>query len=260
MLTVVRKIGWELWLTVLVLVGWWVLSANSLNPYFPPLHLILERAKEVFIWDGVTADVIPSIRRLALGFASACVVGTALGVLLGSVRWLDTATRPYVELMRATPGVALMPIIMLVLGLGDSFKTFTIALVCTFPILINTIDGVRSVEPVLKDVARSFRLTRRDRVRFIILPNAAPQVFAGARTSLSIGIIAMTASEMLGEPGGLGNFVLQAYRSFRFADMWAGIIALGILGYVLSKLFTLVENRVLAWHKGFTAHTSGGKS
>lgn len=260
MLAVARKIGWELWLTVLVIVLWWVLSANSINPYFPPLQLIIERAKEIFIWDGVTTDVVPSVRRLAVGFGAACVAGVALGVLLGSVRWLETATRPYVELMRATPGVALMPIIMLVLGLGDSFKMFTIAMVCTWPILINTVDGVRSVEPVLKDVARSFRLTTRDKIRFIVLPNAAPQVFAGARTALSIGIIAMTATEMLGEPGGLGNFTLQAYRSFRFADMWAGIIALGLLGYVLSKLFTLVENRVLAWHKGFTAHTSGGKS
>ena len=257
---IARKIGWELWLTVLVLVVWWFGSAGSTNPYFPPLQLILERAREVFVWDGVTTDVVPSLRRLAIGFGSACVVGTALGILLGSVRWLETATRPYVEFMRATPGVALMPIIMLVLGLGDSFKTFTIGLVCTWPILINAIDGVRSVEPVLKDVATTFRLSTAHRIRFIVLPNAAPQVFAGARTALAIGIIAMTATEMIGEPGGLGNFTLQAYRSFRFPDMWAGIIALGVLGYILSKLFTLVEDHVLAWHKGFTAHTNGGKS
>ena len=253
-----RLVAWEIWLPVVVLALWWAASAGSLNPYFPPLQLILERSRDIWIWDGFHTDIVPSLRRLGVGFACACVVGTSLGLILASVRWLDEATRPYVELMRATPGVALMPVIMLVLGLGDSFKTFTVALVCTWPILLNTIDGVRSVEPLLKDVATSYRLRRRDRVRFIILPNAAPQVFAGARTSLAIGLIAMTVTEMIGEPGGVGSFTLIAYRSFRFADMWAGIIALGVLGYILSKLFTVVENRVLAWHKGLSAHNSGG--
>ncbi|UDY24585.1 ABC transporter permease [Nocardioides sp. Kera G14] len=259
MIRYVRLVSWEIWLPIVLLVAWWFASANSINPYFPPLQTILERCKEIWIWDGFHTDIVPSLRRLAIGFGAACVVGTALGVLLGTVHWLDNATRPYVELMRATPGVALMPVIMLVLGLGDSFKTFTIAMVCTWPILLNAVDGVRSVEPLLKDVATSYRLSLRDRIRYIILPNAAPQVFAGARTALAIGIVAMTVTEMVGDPGGVGSFTLLAYRSFRFADMWAGIIALGILGYILSKLFTLVENRVLGWHKGMTAHNLGGK-
>lgn len=254
-----RLVAWEIWLPIVVLALWWVMSANSTNPYFPPLETILTRSREIWIWDGFRTDIVPSLIRLGVGFAAACVVGTALGLLLGAVHWLDNATRPYVEFVRAAPGVAIMPVIMLVLGLGDSFKTFTIAMVCTWPILLNTIDGVRSVEPLLKDVARSYRLSMVERIRFMILPNAAPQVFAGARTALAIGILAMTVTEMVGEPGGLGSFTLIAYRSFRFADMWAGIIALGVLGYLLSKLFTLVENHVLAWHKGLTAHNNGGK-
>lgn len=258
MIRYLRLAAWEIWLPIVVLALWWVASANSVNPYFPPLQRILERSREIWIWHGFHTDILPSLMRLGIGFGSACVFGVLLGLLLGTVRWLDSATRPYVEFMRATPGVALMPVIMLVLGLGDSFKTFTVALVCTWPILLNTIDGVRSVEPLLKDVATSYQLTRRDRVLFIIFPNAAPQVFAGARTALAIGLIAMTITEMMGEPGGVGSFTLIAYRSFRFADMWAGIIALGVLGYILSKLFTLVENHVLAWHKGLTAHNSGG--
>jgi ABC-type nitrate/sulfonate/bicarbonate transport system permease component len=254
-----RLVAWEIWLPVVVVALWWVASATSVNPYFPPLQLILERSRDIWIWDGLRTDIVPSLVRLGIGFGAACVAGTLLGLLLGTVHWLDSATRPYVEFMRATPGVAVMPVIMLVLGLGDEFKTFTIALVCTWPILLNTIDGVRSVEPLLKDVATSYRLRPRDRVWSIIFPNAAPQVFAGARTALAIGLIAMTVTEMLGEPGGVGSFTLIAYRSFRFADMWAGIIALGVLGYILSKLFTMVENRALAWHKGLMAHNSGGK-
>lgn len=258
MLKVVRHIGWELWLPVLLVAAWWLATAQSVNPYFPPLQTILERFWEIWIFEGIVTDVLPSIRRLALGFAAAAVVGVGAGLFLGTVGWLENATRPWVEFMRATPGIALMPVMMLVLGIDDGFKVGTIALVCTWPILLNTIDGVRSVEPVLKDVAASYRLTVLDRIRFIVLPNAGPQIFAGARTALAIGVIAMVATEMMGSPGGLGHFTLLAYRSFRFPDMWAGIIALGILGYLLNKLFTLVERRVLAWHRGLIAHSQGG--
>lgn len=260
MKTYLRRIGWEIWLPIVLVILWWALSANSSNPYFPSLASIVDRTGQIWFWNGFTTDFVPSIRRLAISFLISLVAGVALGVLLGSVRWLDHALRPYIEFMRSTPGVALMPVIMLVLGLGDSFKVFTLAMVCTWPILLNTVDGVRSVEPLLKDVARSYRLRPIERIRFIVLPNAAPQIFAGARTSLAIGIIAMTIVEMIGEPGGIGNFTLMAYRSFRFPDMWSGMIVLGVLGYVLSKLFTFVENRVLAWHRGLTALNRGGTS
>lgn len=254
-----RRLIWEIWLPVVVLAIWWVSSANSTNSYFPPLQDILARSWDIWIWEGFQTDIVPSLQRLALGFGAACVVGTVLGLVLGSVRWLDNVTRPYVEFLRAAPGVAVIPVIMLVLGIGESFKVFTIALVCTWPILLNAIDGVRSVEPILRDFATSYRLSSWEKIRYIFLPNGAPQIFAGARTSLAIGVLAMTVTEMVGEPGGLGSFTLTAYRSFRFTDMWAGIIALGALGYILSKLFIVVENRALVWHKGMTAHNSGGK-
>lgn len=256
---VLQRIGWEVWLPIVLVALWWVVSADSINTYFPPLHDIVERSRDLWIWQGTKEDILPSVRRLAIGYVIACAAGTLVGLLFGTIGWLENATRPYVEFMRATPGVALMPLISLVFGLGDTFKIVTIAVVCAWPVLLNTVDGVQSVEPILKDVARSYRMSTRDRVRYILLPSAAPQIFAGARTALAIGVIAMTATEMVGVGGGLGFFTLNASTSFDYSGLWSGIIALGVLGYILNKLFSLVEGTVLAWHKGFVAHSQGGK-
>lgn len=258
-MSIVRRLSWELWLPVLLVAAWWIASAGSTDIYFPPLSSIMDEFVEIWFFDGIKTEIWPSLQRLFLGFGLACLVGVGLGMLLGMVHWLEEAVRPLVEFMRATPGVAILPVMMLLLGLGSTMKVSMIALVATWPILLNTIDGVRSVEPVLLQVSRTYRLSPMDRVRFMILPNAAPQIFAGARTALAISFVAMVISEMVGTPGGIGYFVLDAQRSFNTTAMWAGIIALGILGYLINRLFAMVESHVLAWHRGMTAHNNGGK-
>ena len=252
------KILWEIWLPLLLIVVWWVGSANSTSFYFPPLSVIASEFNDLWVFEKVPTEIFPSLGRLFLGFGIAVLVGVSLGLLLGTVDWLERAVRPLIEFLRATPGIALLPIMMLILGLGTSMKVAIIALVTTWPILLNTIDGVRSVEPVLRDVARSYRLSTGHRLRYIVLPTAGPQIFAGARTALAIGVVAMVISEMVGTPGGIGYFILNSQREFNIAAMWTGIIALGILGYLLNKLFGLVENRVLRWHKGMMSHHEGG--
>lgn len=257
--TVLRRLTWELWLPVVLIAIWWIVSAGSTDPYFPPLAEILDKFAQVWFFDGIRTEIWPSLQRLFVGFGLACVAGVGLGLLLGVMTRLDNAVRPIVEFLRATPGVAILPVMILLLGLGDSMKITIIALVATWPILLNTIDGVRSVEPVLHQVAATYRITLVDRIRFLILPAASPQIFAGARTALSISVVAMVIAEMVGTPGGIGYYILDAQRGFKITSMWAGIIALGILGYLLNKLFALVERRALAWHAGMTAHNRGGK-
>ncbi|EIE99277.1 ABC transporter permease [Saccharomonospora glauca] len=258
-MSILRRILMELWVPLLLLAIWWFASADSVNFYYPPLSRILDEFGDIWIVDGIRTEVWPSLQRLVVGYGAAVVLGVALSLLLGMVGWLESAVRPIVEFLRATPGVAILPVMMLFFGLGTAMKISLIALVATWPVLLNTIDGVRSVEPVLHQVAASHRLRWRDRVRFIVLPAAAPQIFAGARTALAISVVAMVMSEMVGAPGGIGHFVLDAQRGFNTTAMWTGIIALGVFGYLLNKVFALVENRVLAWHKGMTAHDHGGK-
>lgn len=257
-LSALRRIAWEIWLPILLLVVWLLVSAQVNSFYFPPLTEILEVSGELWFWQGTIEDIIPSVVRLLTGFALGTLAGIVFGVLLGLLRGLEDAIRPVLEFVRATPGVALLPLVMLFLGVGDAMKIIMIAIVSVWPVLLNTIDAVRSVEPVQLQVARSFHLDRMSRLRYMLLPSAAPQVFAGARTALATSVIAMVFTEMVGSPGGIGYFILNAQRRFQTVEMWSGILALGVVGYLLNYLFRVVEHRMLRWHRLMNTHGKTG--
>jgi ABC-type nitrate/sulfonate/bicarbonate transport system permease component len=120
-------------------------------------------------------------------------------------------------------------------------------------VLLNTMDGIGGIDHTLLDTARVYQIGARDRILRIMLPAAGPQIFAGLRTSLSLSLILMVISEMVASTNGIGYFVLQSQRTFAIPEMWAGIVLLGILGYVLNLIFLLVERRVLRWHRGARA-------
>jgi ABC-type nitrate/sulfonate/bicarbonate transport system permease component len=191
--------------------------------------------------------------RLALGYGIACAVAVAAGLALGLSRPLRRATDPIVQFLRSIPPPALLPFGILVLGVGTSMKVFIIAFVCLWPVLLNTIDGVAGVDPTLRETARVYDISQRDQILRVTLPSAAPQIFAGMRTSLSLALILMVISEMVASTNGIGYFVLQSQRSFAIPEMWSGILLLGILGYVLNVIFVLIERRVLRWHRGARA-------
>jgi len=240
----------EVLVPILVLVAWGVWSSGSDTYYFPPLTDILETFADTWLFERVGSDVVPSLVRLGLGYAIACLLGVGVGLALGSSRTLRRAADPIVQFLRAIPPPALLPFGILVMGVGTSMKVFIIAFVCLWPVLLNTIDGVAGVDPTLKDTARVYGIQGRDRIVRILLPAAGPQIFAGMRTSLSLALILMVISEMVASSNGIGYFVLQSQRSFAIPEMWSGILLLGMLGYVLNALFLVVERRVLRWHRG----------
>ncbi|MET7608210.1 ABC transporter permease [Streptomyces avermitilis] len=231
----------------------WVASTTSQTYYYPPLGEILRAFNELWLFERFSTDVLPSLTRLFAGYAIAVAGGVFLGLLLGRSRVIRRMTSPIVEFLRAIPSTALIPLAMLVFGVGDTSKIFLIAVACLWPILLNTVDGVSGVEPTLIDTGRVYRIGRFDQLRSVVLPSAAPQIFAGMRTSLSLAVILMVVSEMVASSNGIGYFVLQSQRTFAIVEMWSGIVLLGLLGYVLNVLFVLVENRVLAWHRGARA-------
>jgi ABC-type nitrate/sulfonate/bicarbonate transport system permease component len=231
----------------------WFWSAGSDVYYYPPLKDVLETFKDTWLFDRFGSDVIPSLERLFLGYFIAVAVGVGAGVALGLSPVLRRATSPIVEFLRAIPAPALLPFALLVLGVGTTSKVFVIAFVCVWPILLNAIDGVSGVDPTLVDTGRVYRVPARDRLTRVVLPAAAPQIFAGMRTSLSLALILMVISEMVASSNGIGYFVLQSQRSFAIPEMWSGIILLGLLGYLFNAVFLLVERRVLRWHRGARA-------
>jgi len=155
-----------------------------------------------------------------------------------------------VEVLRPVPPPVVIPVALLFFGLEDEMKIFVIFFSCAWPILLNTIDGVRNIDWVLLNTAKTFRLSRVQTIRRIILPAASPQIMTGLRVSLPIMLILVVISEMVGSTDGIGYFILDAQRRFRVAQMYAGMLTLAILGYALNQLFNLVHRRLLSWHWG----------
>jgi len=237
-------------LAPLVLLGvWWAASAGSTDPYFPALSKIFDKFSQVWLFRRFDSDVVPSLARMFAGYALAAVIGLPLGVALGLAPRLHEAVAPVLEFFRAIPPPALIPFGIVVLGVGDAMKIFIIVAVCVFPIMLNAVDGVRGVDPGLVDTAKAYQVSRRDRLMHVVVPAAAPQMFAGLRTGLALALILMVISEMVASTSGIGYFVLQSQRTFAITEMWTGILLLGILGYLLNLVFALVERRVLRWHR-----------
>jgi ABC-type nitrate/sulfonate/bicarbonate transport system permease component len=239
----------ELAVALVLLAIWWMWSAGSDSFYFPPLREIVATFGDTWVFDRVGSDLVPSLFRLTAGFMIAVVVGVGGGMLLGLSNIARRIAGPVVEFLRAIPPPALIPAAIVALGIGDAMKVFIIAIACVWPILLNTVDGVAGVESTLSETATSYGIRRRDRLRFVILPAALPQIFAGMRISLSVAIIVMVVSEMVASSNGIGFFILQSQRSFAIPEMWSGIVLLGLLGYAMNHGLTLVERRALRWHR-----------
>jgi ABC-type nitrate/sulfonate/bicarbonate transport system permease component len=242
----------ELWLPVLIVALWWWLSSNSESLFYPPLKEILEQVREVFLSSQIDENVLPSLTHLFVGFALASVAGVLLGILLGLNRWVRAAVEPLVHFLRALPAPALLPFAIIAFGIGSAMKIWVIAFTAFFPILLNTIDGVRGRDPATIDVARAYRVQRWPRFASIVVPAALPQIFAGLRVGLQTALLLMVVSELVASTGGIGFVILQSQQVFDTPTMWAGIVVLGVLGYVLNWAFGRVERRVLGWY--FTSH------
>jgi ABC-type nitrate/sulfonate/bicarbonate transport system permease component len=251
-----RMSALELWLPIGLVTVWWLASQDSTSIYFPPLSDILESFREDWLSAEGVDNLRPSLTVLGAGFGLAVVVGVSLGAVLGLSPAAERATRPLLELLRAVPGVALLPVFIVLIGIGTDMKIVLVASGAVWPVLLNTTDGVRSTEPLLIDMAVSYGMGLRRRLRSIVLPAASPQIFAGARTALAISVIIMVVSETVGSEGGIGYFLLAAQRNFQITDMWGTIIALGVLGYLLNVVFRLVEAVVLRWHRLYQSRLS----
>jgi len=246
-----RRVLIVLALPVALLTAWWFVSASSTNIYAPPLSGIVEQFVAVWVrGDRLAQDVVPSLGRLAVGYALAVGLGIALGVALGLSRRARQALEPLLEFFRAIPAPVLIPVLILLTGIGTTQKVLVIASGCIWPVLLNTVEGVRATDEVLAETCRCYGITGLSRLRHLVLRAASPQIVTGMRQALSIAVILMVISEMFASDNGIGYAVLDFQRSFAIPEMWSGILLLGILGVVLSLLFRAFENRTLGWYHG----------
>jgi ABC-type nitrate/sulfonate/bicarbonate transport system permease component len=219
---------------------------------FPPASAILSTFWDSLVSGEILRQLGVSLWRAAMGYALAAIVAVALGVAMGYWRRIYEACELLIELLRAVPPPAVIPLAMVFLGIGDALKVFIIFFACFFPILINTIDGVRGADPVLIRTARTFGLSRLQTVWKVILPVAGPSIMTGLRIATAIALILTVISEMIGATSGIGYFILGSQRTLNITQMYAGILMLALTGYAINRVFLMVDARLMAWHKGLT--------
>ncbi|SDB81295.1 ABC-type nitrate/sulfonate/bicarbonate transport system, permease component [Raineyella antarctica] len=246
-----------------ILVVWQVSTMLMDNPFFPTPVKIVQKAAVLWLPgpDGLLTrsmrlDVLPSIARALTGFGLAIVAGVALGTAIALSRRLEGFLDWILQFMRAVPPPTLFPVFLILLGTTDQMRIALIAFGSVWPILLNTIEGVRGVRPLTIETSRVFRISPARRLFEVILPSAGPKILAGVRTSLSLALILMVISEMIASSSGIGHQLVQAQRSFAITNMWAGILLLAILGYLFNLILTLVERRILAWQRESGRETS----
>jgi ABC-type nitrate/sulfonate/bicarbonate transport system permease component len=248
------KIAAEITVPLLLLLAWQLWTVHADDPNFPRLSTILVTFRKMWFFSQFGSDVVPSLERIALGFGIAVVAGILIGIPLGLSPKARLWSLPHVEYWRAVPPPALLPIsIILVHSIGNTQKVAFIAFFCLFPVLLNTIDGVRGIEPTFLETARSYGMGKVERVRRIVLPAASPQIAAGMRNALALAVITMVLSEYFASSNGVGYVLLISKNTFQLAPMWAAIVLIGVLGYLLNVVFLLLERRLLAWHRGWRA-------
>ncbi|HEU5155885.1 MAG TPA: ABC transporter permease [Streptosporangiaceae bacterium] len=242
----VRVLG----LPVALVLAWWAVTAGEDNFYFPPPTTVATTFVDVWVSGRLLDDVLPSVGRLLAGLALALAAGVGLGLLIGLSPRVRAVFEPALEFLRAIPPPVLVPVMLLVAGVGDRMKILVILSGCLWPILLNTVEGARSVDEVLGDTCRCYGIQGAARIRHLVLRAASPQIMTGIRQALSIGIILMVISEMFAASSGLGFAILQFQRGFQIPEMWSGMVVLSLIGVTLSVIFRQVERRVLAWHQG----------
>lgn len=197
--------------------------------------------------DAPTKEAPAQLQRAASGFAIAVALGVPLGLLIGWYRTLADILNPLLELFRNTAPLALLPVFVLVLGMGETSKISMVVYSCIWPVLLSTVSGVRNVDPLLIRSARSMALKPVQLFVKVVLPASVPAVFTGIRVAGAYSILVLIAAEMVGAKAGLGYLVNYSQFTFEIPKMYAGIVTPALLGLAFNHAVLLVERRLTAW-------------
>ncbi|PAQ04184.1 ABC transporter permease [Mesorhizobium mediterraneum] len=213
----------------------------------PPIDTIV-----IALWNGLAGgtllgDIAISLQRAGLAFAAAVAVAIPLGLFMGQVRAVETALDPILQVFRQTSALALYPVFILLLGLGEASKVFVIFWATLFPLLLNTISGVKQVDPKLLEMARVYGAARLTVFRRVVLPGAVPSIFVGLRLSATTALLLLIASEMIGANKGIGFQVMNAQYNFQIPLMFAAIVILAGLGLIANQALVSLQRRLCRW-------------
>lgn len=253
--SLLRRLRWiRQWIVLAVAVYLWQLWASAhQSPFFPPPSAILAKmhqrwfsgpAAHLFLSADGTGNIVPSVERILIGLAISVVIAIPLGIAVGRSAALAGYVDPLLQFARAIPVVTAAPVFLALFRIGTQMEVATIVSGTIWPLLLNTIDGARTVDGVQLETAAAFRLSAPGRLRFVIIPSAWPKILTGLRLSVSLSLILMVFSELVGSSNGLGYEMTNASNSFDLPSLWAVVVLLGILGYVLNAILYGAERRL----------------
>lgn len=240
-------------LIVILLVAWQVWTMLNKNPYFPqPVVIVGNTMKLLFAPPNPAVgipDILTFLARMLSGFVIGSAVGILVGMGIGLKRALGDLTNPIIEFLRSIPATATLPIFIILFGGEDGMRVGFIAFGLTWYVIINTASGVSTIDQVVLDMTKAFRISRMKTMFRVVLPAASPKIFAGLRIALTTSMLLTVVSEFYLVNRGIGFQLLQSLNQFAFANMWSWMLILAILGYLANTLLELVEHRVLRWDR-----------
>ena len=234
-----------------LLLIWQLMSwFKLLDARFIPSPLTIAEGGVALIRSGeLWVHLRVSLVRLALGFLVGTLPGIAIGLLMGLSRWVRAALDPIVAATYPIPKIAILPLIMLFFGIGEASKVAIIAIAVVYLVLINTMVGVMTIEPIYFDVAKNFGAPWRKLFTRVIIPGALPMIFAGLRLSLGVSLIVIVSAEFVAAKSGIGYLIWTSWETLVIENMFVGIIVITVLGVVSTFLLKEVERALIPWRK-----------
>lgn len=244
--------GWVFVLAFTVLLEV-VVRLGILTQYFPPPTEIARALVATIVSGELSLEIGATLLAFAQGLGLAAVAAVFIGLLMGTSQTFYNAVKILVEVLRPISAVALIPLAILLFGLGFSMRIPVVFYAAFWPMLFNVFYGVRGVDPLIVDTARNFGLNRRQILWRVVFPSALPSVVTGFRVSAAIALIVTISVELIAGNSGVGYYVARMEQANRLPELYAGIMFAGILGYVFNLLFLAIERRILFWS---TSHRS----
>ncbi|MFC8045507.1 ABC transporter permease [Nocardia sp. NPDC057353] len=215
--------------------------------FLPPFSTVAQAFADLLASGELWIHVEASLGRSLSGFAIALSIAVPLGIAIAWYKPVAELLNPILELFRNTAALALLPVFVLILGIGETSKVALVVYASVFPILLNTITGVRTVDPLLITSAASLGLSPLRLFQKVILPAAIPSIFTGLRMAAAGSILVLLAAEMVGARAGLGYLITAAQQNFQIPNMYAGILAISLLGLTFNGLLVALERRFSRW-------------
>lgn len=235
---------------LLVLIAIWELSPRLglVEPAFvPPFSEVLQSGVQLVRDGQLQSHVYASVLRSLTGFFVSILYAVPLGLAIGWSKGVADTINPLLEVFRNTAALALLPVFLLIFGIGETSKIALVIYACSWPILLNTISGVRNVDPLLIKSARTMGLSSFDLLRKVVLPASIPTVFAGIRLAGAYSLLVLVAAEMVGAKAGLGYLIIYSQYNFQIPQMYVGIITITVIGLLFTQALVRLERRYTSW-------------